>query len=139
MKSTKPIPTSLKIVAILFLINGIFAVIDVIEAFMNNTISVNFSVLELFIGLGLLRLSRGWHKVAIVYTWIGLIMIAISIVVFMLASDPLEFSLFDQQVGHVSKEWGVGLVGGFFLIMLWIYRVLTRPDVRELFEGVGEM
>ncbi len=96
---------------------------------MNNTISVNFSVLELFIGLGLLRLSRGWHKVAIVYTWIGLIMLAISIVVFMLASDPLEFSLFDQQVGHVPKEWGVGFGGGLFLITLWIYRVLTRPSL----------
>jgi hypothetical protein len=37
------------------------------------------------------------------------------------------------KVGHVPKAAGVMAAVVFFLVALWQYRVLTRPNVRALF------
>jgi hypothetical protein len=53
----RPIPPALKIVAWLFIIGGIFAVIHVIVSLMSGRISINLGVFGIFIGRGLLRLN----------------------------------------------------------------------------------
>lgn len=133
MEETKPIPTSLKIVAILFIVGGIFAVIEVIVSLMNNRISINFGVLGLFIGPGLLRLRRGWRTCALVFIWIALIGVPIIALLFLVVQGPLDFKIFGQPVGHVSKGFGFIAAAIVFAVVFWEYRVLTRPDVRELF------
>ena len=130
---TRRLPLALKIVAVLFILGGIFAVIEVIVSLMNNRININFGVLGIFIGFGLLRLSQGWRTCALVFTWIGLIVIPIIGILFLSHSGPLDFSLFGQKVGHASRELGVGMVVVLFVYTVWQYRVLTREDVRYLF------
>ncbi len=137
MNNTTPIPTSLKVVAFLFILSGIFSLIEVIVSLMHSHLNINLGVLALFIGPGLLRLSRGWRTCALVFLWIAMIGIPIIAILFMTASGPLDFKLFGQKVGHASKGLGIVLAALMFALAVWQYRVLTRPDVRRLFGVPG--
>ena len=136
MDSDQPPPTSLKIVAVLFIFGGVCAAIDVVASLMHSHISINFGVLGLFIGPGLLRFSRGWRTCALVFLWIGLIGVPIIALLFLAHQGPLDFRVFGQKVGHASKGLGLAAAGLAFVLALWQYRVLTRSDIRERF-GVG--
>jgi len=61
------IPLSLKVVAVLFIISGIFSVIEVVVDLMHSHINIHFGVLCLFVGPGLLRLRRGWRTCGLVF------------------------------------------------------------------------
>jgi hypothetical protein len=137
MDNSKPIPTSLKIVAALFLLGGICSAIEVLVSLLHGHISINFGVLGLFIGPGLLRLSPGWRTCALVFLWLGMIVVPIAAVLFMTASGPAEFTLFGQKVGPAPKGLGVVIAALAFGLAVWQYRVLTRPDVRRLFGVPG--
>jgi hypothetical protein len=132
----RTLPTSLVVVAVLFIIGGIYAVIEILIFFMHREININFGVLGLFIGPGLLRLSRGWRTCALVFIWIALIGVPIIALLLLATKGPLDFNVFGQTVGHVSKAAGLIVAGVVFVVALWEYRVLTRLDVRRLF-GVG--
>ena len=127
------IPSALKIVAWLFIIGGILAVIEVVVALTQNRISINFGVLGLFIGPGLLRLRRGWRTCALVFLWIGLIIFPIIFLLGLSGTIPAYFGVFGIKLARIPSWWvSVGTIP-FFLLVFWEYRVLTRPDVRSLF------
>lgn len=134
MNEEQHIPASLKAVAILFILGGIYAVIDIIVAIEHSRISINFNVLGLFIGPGLLALRRGWRTCALVFTWIAIIGIPIIALLFISVPGPLDFKIFGQVIGHTTKGFGLLLAGIIFVVALWQYHVLTRPDVKELFQ-----
>jgi hypothetical protein len=137
MNNTTTIPTSLKIVAFLFILSGIFSLIEVLVDLTQSHLSINLGVLALFIGPGLLRLSRGWRTCALVFLWIAMIGIPIVALIFMTASGLLDFNLFGQKVGDAPKGLGLVLLALMFALTVWQYRVLTRPDVRRLFGVPG--
>jgi hypothetical protein len=62
---------------------------------------------------------------------------AIHIILFITASEPLDFKLFGQKIGHASNGVGIALAALMFTLAVWQYRVLTRPDVRRLFGAPG--
>lgn len=127
------IPTPLKVVAWLFIIGGIWAVIEVLVALTQSRISINFGVLGLFIGPGLLKLRPGWRTCALVFLWIGLIGFPIIFLLGLSGKVPAYFEMFGVKLARIPSWWvSVGVVP-FFLLVLWQYRVLTRPDIRRLF------
>jgi len=130
---TKPVPISLKIVAWLFIFFGVCSVIEIIVSLLHNNININLGVLGLFIGPGLLRLSRGWRTCALVFIWIALIGLPVFALLALTARGPADLKLFGQLIGHAPKELALVGTAVLFLLALWEYRVLTRPDVRGLF------
>ncbi len=135
MHENQDIPTSLKVVAILFIIVGINAVIEVIVSLFNNHINIQLGVLGLFIGRGLLALRPGWRTCALVFLWIAMVVMPIFIVLLLSSSGPLNFTIFGQLVGHASRWLGLILATAGFALAIWQYRVLTHPDVRKLFDN----
>jgi hypothetical protein len=133
MDENRRIPVALKVVAILFILGGISAVVEVVLSLMRSHINTNFGVLGLFIGPGLLALKRGWRTCALVFLWIAMIGVPIIAVLMLGVSRPLDFSVFGQKVGEVSKEIGLAVAVVVFVLSVWQYRVLTRSDVRALF------
>jgi len=127
------LPLALKIVAIIFILGGITTLIEVIVSLLNKRIDINFGVLGIFIGIGLFKLSQGWRICALVWTWFVLITVPIIGFMFLGHPNPLDFSIFGQKVGVVSKQVGVAMAALLFVYTLWQYRVLTREDVRRLF------
>ena len=139
MTESRSIPTSLKVVAVLFVLSGLSSLIEVMISLAHGHLSINFGVLGLLIGPGLLRLSRGWRTWALVLTWLAIILAPIAAIAFLAVQGPIEFLLFGQQVGDAPTALGVGLAALVFLVALWQYRVLTRPDVRALFRLPGTL
>ncbi|MCP4645338.1 MAG: hypothetical protein GY851_33150 [bacterium] len=134
MMEVRPqIPTPLKVVAYLFILGGVLAVLEVLMALLHSSINLNFGVLGLFVGPGLLRLSRGWRTCGLVLIWIGMVGIAIVGVLMLGYSGPIDFTLFGAKVGYVPKGVGVVMCMLLFGLLVWEYYVLTRPDVRRLF------
>jgi hypothetical protein len=81
-------------------------------------------IFYLCLSRGLRRCSRGWRTCALVLTWWGFILLAFGIIRYFLThatphhEKPIFFWL----------GYGLG-----FILQVWQYRVLTRPDVRDLF------
>ena len=133
MDAPPRIPTALRVVAILFILSGAWAILEILVSLTHSRLSFNFGVLGLFIGPGLLALKPGWRTCALVFIWFALIVIPI-IALFMLGySGPINVELFGQKIGHVPKPLGLLVALLTFLLAYWQYRVLTRPDIRPLF------
>jgi len=133
MDSNQSAPTSLKIVAGLFILYGVCSAVDVVVSLVLGNLTINLNVLAFFIGLGLLRFSRGWRTCALVVLWIYLIGLPIIALLIMLHHGPLDLNLAGQKVGHVSKGLSLGIAAVSFVLAFWQYRVLTRPDIRKFF------
>jgi hypothetical protein len=126
-------PTSLKIVAVLFLLGGLSSAVDVLIRLTQGSLFLNLGVLGLFIGVGLLRFSRGWRTCALVFLWLTMIGCPLVGVVMLVSDQPLEYTMFGQKMGEAPKAAGVAILAVVFVLAIWQYWVLTRPSVRRLF------
>ena len=133
MEDNRKIPLSLKIVAVLFIIGGVSAAIEILVSLTQGRINFNFGVLGLFIGPGLLALRPGWRTCVLVLTWIGMILLPLIALLMLGHSGPVDFKVFGVKVGHVSQGIAFVMAGIVFFICFWQYRVLVHPDIRMLF------
>jgi hypothetical protein len=133
MNIARPIPTSLKVVAALFILGGVASLIEIAVALWHGRVSVNFGVMGIFIGTGLLRLHPTWRMWALVFIWIALIVAPIVGILVLAGDSRLDLQLLGLTVGRASTTAGFIAALALFLIALWQYRVLTRRDIRMLF------
>ncbi len=134
MNKTGQLPIPLITVSTLFILQGCAAALEVILSVMHGTININLGVLGIFIGSGLLGLRPGWRTCALVFIWIGLIGIPLVSIIMLVLPGPLDLSILGQKVGQTPKELFVPIAVLLFCLYLWIYRVLTRHDIRKLFQ-----
>ena len=127
-------PRALLIVAIIFLLGGIWAGFEMVIQALNSYLNLNFGVLGIFIGPGLLRGSRGWRTCALVLIWIVLILSPLFAILVMTSGGPLNLSFLGQDIGSASPLFGVLFALGVFVFYLWLYRTLVRADVRRYFD-----
>jgi hypothetical protein len=105
----------------------------VIICLTQGTIFLNIGVLGLFIGIGLLRFSRGWRTCALAFLWIALIGLPLAALAFLFLEGAVDYTLFGRRMGEAPRVVGVTLAAALFALALWQYRVLTRPDIRKVF------
>ena len=128
------LPLSLKIVAWLFLITGIFSAIDIILAIAQKSISINFGILGIPIFWGLLNRRSGWRICGLVLIWFVLIVIPIVFIASLLGNEPAYFEVFRIRISRIPRWVASVVCVPFFLLVLWEYRVLVRPDIKALFK-----
>lgn len=129
------IPTALRVVAYIHLVVGVGCVIQFIVMLFHGTISVQFGILYIPIFFGLLNLRNGWRVCAMVLLLFGFISFPIMFLLGLWGAVPAYFQLFGINVARIPG-WTVSVASiPFFLLVLWQYRVLVRPDVRRLFLG----
>ena len=128
----RPNPLSLKIVAGLFMLTGLLAAIDVVVKLFHQHLDLNLMLLGLWIGPGLLRHSPTWRKWALAFLWLGFFS---SAVLFLLAlfRSPVDLWILGQAARPVPMFPVLLCSCALFLLVLWQYRVLIRPDVKQLF------
>ena len=87
-----------------------------------------YGIVSVYLSRGLRRCSRGWRTCALALIWWDFIMIEFAFVQYFLThknshekTTPIELLL---EIASVALTIG---------IPLWQYRVLTRPDIRDLF------
>ena len=142
MDEKKSIPVSLTVVAIFFILGGIGAAIEIVVSLMYKDLNPVFVVLKnlilgilmILIGTSLIRLSRRWRTCALVINWIAIIGLPILALLIITVQAPLNFKIAGQVVGHPTKGLGLLIVGLQFAVVLWVNHVLTKPDIKELFQ-----
>jgi hypothetical protein len=92
-------------------------------------------VLGIPIYFGLLRHSAGWRALALVFTWLGFIVIPLVALVSLFGTVPAYFDIFGSHVAQIPAWWVAVAAIPFFCLNLWMYRVLVNPQVRALFEA----
>ena len=127
----RPLPQSLQIVAWLFIIGGICSAIDMIMSPFYGRISINFGVLTIFIGRGLLRFNPRSLSWAMFFTWLGLILTPIFAAIFLVT--PGNLTLFGVKVGQAPPGLGFVFCIVLFALVCWQYCVLTSHQIRKLF------
>lgn len=128
-----PRPKALTVVAWIFIIGGVAVAIEILLALLRQHLSLNLGVIGIFIGLGLLRLSRGWRTVALVSLWIAMVGTPLVGMMALSGQGALSFTVFGIKVAEMSIGPFLIYAFGFFVLTVWQYRVLTRSDVRALF------
>jgi tRNA A-37 threonylcarbamoyl transferase component Bud32 len=120
-------PRSLIQVAALFIVAGCFAAWDIGSHKWPNYY-LNFGVLGLPIGIGLLRLRPRWRAVALLLPWVVFGIVAIVGVIALYGGTPTRVT----GPSHI----GYAIVGMFVSVMLfvWMNGVLIRADVSALFK-----
>ena len=137
METHKQAPLALRVVAVLFIISGVLAVLEVLVSLTRNRVSLNSGILGIFIGMGLLRFQRGWRTCALVSTWFALIFIPVFGFMVLGGARPIHLKLFGQKVGIASPASALSFSVVLFALVVWQYRVLTRPDVVRLFDDTA--
>lgn len=133
MIESRQVPTALRVVAYIYLVAGVLSVFKCIALLFYSTFSIEFGILGIPIFFGLLNLRNGWRVCAIVLLWFGLIGFPIMFLLGLSGAMPAYYQIFGINVARVPG-WFVSLATiPFFLLVLWQYRVLVRPDVRRLF------
>jgi hypothetical protein len=125
-------PAALKVVAWLFIAFGILAAIEMVGGLFFGQVGLNFAVLGIWVGRGLLRLQSGWRTCALVFIWIALIGLPLAYLLAVTAGSQGRIRVFN--VTHSAPVWVVLIpVAAGFAVAVWEYRVLTRAEVRRLF------
>jgi hypothetical protein len=153
-------PLEIKLVAILFIIFGVWCAVEtaikILYSLLYGPINIMFSLglLQIPIGFGLLRLKYRWHRWATIYLGIYFVLLAIGIVILIsvgiwMAFTPhwdkntfgrvVETSVKVNTSGEETFGWKDMVILSVDIIvlmsMLWMYRVLTKPSTRELFNA----
>lgn len=128
-------PMALRIVAGLFVLQGLLTAVDVVVKLFHDHLDLNLMLLCLWIGPGLLRHSPTWRKWALVVLWFSFFAISLLAVVALLR-PPLDFKLFGFPTAPVPTLPTLLFLLAMFLLTLWQYRVLIRPDIHCLFAPV---
>lgn len=124
---------ALKAVAWVFIAFRILAAVGMVGDLFYGRFTLNFVVLGIWVGRGLLQLRCGWRTCGLVFIWIALIGIPLICVVALTTATPPKVTGFGVAHRTVSR-WVVLLPGAVgFPLALWQYRVLTRPEIRNLF------
>jgi hypothetical protein len=123
MTNKRQLQTELSAVSIVFLVLAFIAVIIMVYAVMTGSLRLEFNVLGFWIYFGLRRFSTGWRTCALVLIWIELIIMPIAVVL-SIKGELLFWSIFNLAI---------------LCLNLWMYRALTRSNIRGLFYAQKEI
>ena len=134
MEPKRTLPSGLKIVAYLFVIFGLLAVVEMIVSLFNGRLSLNLGVLQLPIGVGILNLRRGWHTCALVFLALSLMFLPVFCLgVLFPPLGTADLKVIGMRIGGAPKGIVLAIAVAAFCLLLWQFRVLTRSDIRRLF------
>ena len=133
MDSNQPAPTRLKIVAGVFIFNGVCSIIAFLLDLFDDRFFVDLRMVYVFVGWGLIRYRRGWRTCALVFLWFELIGILLISVMLIFLPGPIYFQVFGIDVAPMREVYAHAMGAALFALAVWEYHVLTRPDIRKLF------
>jgi len=129
-------PTALVVVAWIFIIEGIAAIVPTARTLLvEQRIDLNLTLLGLWIGPGLLRGQASHRRWALVMLRVALVLSAIVFLVVVLSPSVPRIIVFHGSLGSLSRGYLLATIGFVLTGMVWQLRVLQRPDVRALFEN----
>jgi len=130
-------PRALTVCAALFIAYGVFAALEVLVGLFRNHVSINFGVLAIFIGYGLMRCDQMWRTWALVCLWAFMILTPVLSAAMVIAPGDRWVFFLGAPVallGGTSADAVVLMLGsGVFAVSYWQYRTLVDPSIKMLF------
>ncbi len=121
-------PTSITIIGALFVIGGVLAACGIIYDLFNDHLNINFAVLMIPVGFGLLKgrsSSRRWARF-----WIGLfsLICAVLLICYPFFSDSYSVAWFDTELEGMWRHVIAICSPVIFLIAgVWMWKALSHP------------
>ena len=137
MKDKTPVPTAVQVVAGLFLLSGICSAVGMVLQWREGSIFIDQGILGFAAFFGLLRLSAGWRTFALFCIWLGFMTCPVMLAFALFAPRATIVRVFNIPITDLPHTWLAMACMPVFLLLLWAYRVLTRPAVRALFYPLG--
>lgn len=128
------VPRDLRIVALLFLLSGINSALTMVVGFMTGQIRLEFGFISIFAFFGLLHLSRGWRLYALFMIWWGIVISPV-IIILGLTTNLCTFNIFTLPVTQIPPLVGAMVSLVIFFLLLWQLKVLTRREIKALFQA----
>jgi sterol desaturase/sphingolipid hydroxylase (fatty acid hydroxylase superfamily) len=129
-------PTPLRIVAGMFIFSGICIAADIVISLFHGNVNINLGILSLWIGPGLLKHNRGWRDWALIFLWFGIIGAPVLLFIACVYDmDSTQTKILGIQIGNIPNALIFVYIAAIFLLDIWQYRVLTRPDIKALFKS----
>ena len=128
-------PTRITFIGILFIVGGGLAAWEILADLFRNRVNLNFGVLMLPVGIGLLNgkaSSRKWAKF-----WIGLFSVVIGgfLIFYPFFGNSYSVSWFDNELtGFPRHVMAVGFPIVVPLVARWMWRSLSLPAVAPFFD-----
>jgi hypothetical protein len=124
-------PLALKIVAYLSILSGIEAGLSMIIGIIGSSLKIDFGIVGIFVGLGLLRGSLKWREWALIFVNFEIVVLTLIIVFSINKPHDIYFKVFGVKVGRMPLELALLFTLGFAILIFWEYSVLKRKDVVE--------
>lgn len=125
-------PTSITLTGVLFIIGGFLAVCGIIYDLLHDHLNLNFAVLMMPVGFGLLKgrsSSRRWARF-----WIGLFSLvsAILLICYPFFGDSYSVSWFDTELEGTSRHiMAIGMPIVLLLGGVWMWKALSHPFLED--------
>src|ERR1041385_5089458 len=127
-------PRALVIVAWLFIASGIVAIISIVgNLLFGHRLVIDISVIDLWIGHGLLKGQARSRRWALFMLFVGFLILPVGLVLVILFPGVPTVTVFNNVIGTVPRSVLALLFAGVAVLTFWQYRVLERPEVRALF------
>jgi hypothetical protein len=127
------LPSSLRAVAWFTILCGIVSLLTVLVELFHRKLFLNFGVLLIPAGFGLLRRDRGWRTFTLFMLWLGMIGFGAGFVALLLGFGRPTSSAFRVFGLAGNREASAIISAAMFGVNFWQYRVLTSPPVRRWF------
>ena len=131
--TARPLPRSLLHLSRSFIAIGALSIAGLVaDYFRNESIHFDFSLPLLLMGIGIRQLSWTWRTLTLAYCW--LVVALLVYFCFEIWDPSVTFEMtFGGERSELSKAWAPVLVSVMMLYVFWVYRVLTKADVRARF------
>jgi hypothetical protein len=123
--AVRSVPFALRLIALVLIYNGIFAMISIIAALLGNNVASDWRMANLIIGIGLLLRQRVWYFAAIVSVIVSVVLHIRSMAMVLLAYQ-------------VYGAGGISYLATALVIDLVMLYVLLRHQTRRIFFDLKE-
>lgn len=132
-----PLPSSLKVVAWLFILYGILSCIEVLVSLAHGRLNLNLGVLQIPCGIGLLNLRSGWRTFGIVMLWLSIIITPLAVLLITGSNATPRLTVLGYDAGPASDAaiWGMVLYAAIcWVASFWSLTVLCDQRIKDLFD-----
>jgi len=129
---------AIRVFACLFILAGVESIFGMIYGLFQRNLRIDFTVLGIFIGKGLLDRKELWWKWAVFLAWLGIVFTPLFSAIYALIPAEHSAEVMGLDVSMFVPSYTVYiLLAVFFAFSLWQRRVLAKPEVRGAFTEEG--
>jgi len=132
-------PLALTVVAWIFILNGIYAILLTAYHYMEGSIDINPVILCISAGDGILRGNRAWRVFALLSAWFALLAAGFMAAVIVVKPHAVTITGLTFLAPWIGAKMFLEVASIALIVAgAWVLRVLYRVDTRDFFDHANE-